>query len=155
MEILIIGLILVGLMVYASTRIRRNAAEAFEPETIVTPEFSIKKPEGMLHVLNGDRRYAFEAYSRDFAPIGRRDIRVATACVQIIDAEPQHGDEEPVSLLNEVIGERHYRITESRDIREGAEFRVIRKSSDLNGRLVVLEVNALADAPQDLSKGLE
>jgi hypothetical protein len=34
MEILIPGLILVALMVYVSTRIKRAAARAFEPENV-------------------------------------------------------------------------------------------------------------------------
>ena len=48
MEILIPGLILVGLMVWVSTRIKRNAAKAFEREEIETAEFSLTKPEGFL-----------------------------------------------------------------------------------------------------------
>lgn len=64
--ILIPGLILVALMVYASTRIKKNAAIAFERESIETGEFSITKPEGFLHPLNNDSEYVFEAYSKEF-----------------------------------------------------------------------------------------
>lgn len=67
MEILIVGLIVVALMVYASTRIKRNAAAAFESETIETDEFVIKKPEGFLHNLNGDPAFIFETYSKGFS----------------------------------------------------------------------------------------
>ncbi|MBC7900269.1 MAG: hypothetical protein H7070_09475 [Saprospiraceae bacterium] len=66
MELLIPGLILVALMVYASTKIKKNAAKAFESEFIETGEFSITKPEGFLHPLNDDSEYAFEAYSKEF-----------------------------------------------------------------------------------------
>jgi hypothetical protein len=65
MEILIIGFILVGLMVYASTRIKKRAAEAFEPEHIETDAYSIEKPEGFLHVIDSPD-HDFEAYSKEF-----------------------------------------------------------------------------------------
>lgn len=71
MEILIPGLILVALMVWASTKIKRDAAAAFEPETIETDEFIIRKPDGFLHVVNDDSGLAFRAYSRDY---GRNEL---------------------------------------------------------------------------------
>lgn len=66
MEILILGVILVALMVYASTKIKKSAASAFERETIETAEFSVVKPEGFIYPLNEDSEFAFEAYSKDF-----------------------------------------------------------------------------------------
>ncbi|MBX3281109.1 MAG: hypothetical protein KF756_01390 [Acidobacteria bacterium] len=66
MEILILGIILVALMAWASTRIKKNAAAAFDRETVTTPAFTIDKPEGMLHVLNGNPELEFEAYSKEF-----------------------------------------------------------------------------------------
>src|SRR5687767_13144691 len=64
MEILIPGLILVALMVYASTKIKKRAAEAFEPETIETDAYSLRKPEGFLHVIDSPV-HDFEAYSKE------------------------------------------------------------------------------------------
>jgi len=66
LAILIPGLILVALMVYASTRIKRVAAEAFEAETIETDEFAVEKPDGFLNILNRDPALALDAYSREF-----------------------------------------------------------------------------------------
>ena len=65
MELLIPGLILVALMAWASTKIKKRAAEAFEPELIETENYSLQKPEGFLHVLNSDD-HDFEAYSKEF-----------------------------------------------------------------------------------------
>lgn len=48
MEILIIGVIVVALMVYASTKIKKAAREAYEAETVATEEYSLKKCEGYL-----------------------------------------------------------------------------------------------------------
>ena len=65
MELLIPGLILVALMAWASTKIKKRAAEAFEPELIETDNYSLQKPEGFLHVLNSED-HDFEAYSKEF-----------------------------------------------------------------------------------------
>jgi hypothetical protein len=78
MELLIPGLILVGFMVWASTRIKKNASAAFDAETIDTDEFSIRKPEGFLHVLNDNSGLAFRSYSKEFGKVGKRDLRRAT-----------------------------------------------------------------------------
>jgi hypothetical protein len=66
MELLIPGLILVALMVYASTRIKKTAAAAFEAETVETEHFTFEKPEGLLLVLNGDPKLDAEGYSKEY-----------------------------------------------------------------------------------------
>lgn len=66
MEILIIGGIIVALMVWASTRIKRSAAAAFEEETIETGEFALVKPEGFLNTVEPPDFLAFYAYSKEF-----------------------------------------------------------------------------------------
>jgi hypothetical protein len=86
MELLIPGLILVGLMVYVSTRIKRSAAAAFEPEEIETDEFSITKPEGFLHPLNNDNGVSFEAYTKEFGEDDAKKFRHAWAELEIHEA---------------------------------------------------------------------
>lgn len=66
MEIFIVGVIIVALMVYVSTRIKRSAAGAFEQETIETDEFKFVKSEGFLNPLNDESKFAFYAYSKEF-----------------------------------------------------------------------------------------
>lgn len=66
MEILIIGGIFVALMAYVSTRIKKSAASAYEPETIETAEYSLVKPEGFISPVGGKSVFAFEAYTKDF-----------------------------------------------------------------------------------------
>ena len=78
MEILIPGLLLVAFMAWASTRIKRNAAAAFDAETIETDEIIVNKPERFLHVLNDTTGNIFRAYSKDFGTVGRQEIRQAT-----------------------------------------------------------------------------
>ena len=73
MEILIMGGIIVALMVYASTRIKRSAAAAFEEETIETDDFSLVKPEGFLNPVENEDFLAFYAFSKDFGEEGKAE----------------------------------------------------------------------------------
>ena len=77
MELLIPGLILVALMVWASTKIKKRAADAFEAEFVETETFSLQKPEGFLHVI-GDPEHEFYAYSKEFGENDNLGFRRAT-----------------------------------------------------------------------------
>lgn len=65
MEILIPGLILVALMVYASTKIKKNAAAAFDAEDFAGDGFSVKKPDGFVIPAEPAEGLVFEAYTKD------------------------------------------------------------------------------------------
>ena len=66
MEILIVGSIIVALMVWASTRIKRDAAAAYNEEAIEADGFRLIKPEGFIHLLSDDSGAVFRANSKDF-----------------------------------------------------------------------------------------
>ncbi len=67
MEILIIGIIIVALMVYTSTKIKKAAKEAYEPETVRTEEFSITKPQGYMIPAEDERSpYKLEIFSKAY-----------------------------------------------------------------------------------------
>jgi hypothetical protein len=83
MEILIPGLILVALMAWASTKIKKRAADAFQAELVETDDYTIRKPEGFLHVL-GDVKHDFMAYSREFGADENSRVRRATIEVDLI-----------------------------------------------------------------------
>jgi hypothetical protein len=85
MELLIPGLILVALMVWASTRVKRDAASAFEPETIETPHFIFDKPAGFLHVLNDDSGFELRAYSKEYGSGDNKGTRRAVIEVERLD----------------------------------------------------------------------
>lgn len=78
MEILIPGLVLVGFMVWASTRIKRNAARAFDRERIETPDYTLVKPEGFLAPVDPADGTLFSAYSKDFGRGENEKFRQAT-----------------------------------------------------------------------------
>lgn len=74
MEIIIVGVLFVALMVYVSTRVKRAAAEAYEPETVEKSGFRIEKPAGFMYPINAETEFPFEAYSRQFGDRGMRNI---------------------------------------------------------------------------------
>jgi hypothetical protein len=79
MEILFLGIILVGLMVYVSTRIKKSAASAFEREIIERENFRIVKPEGFISPIDENSKFAFEAYSKEFGKNDADELRQAQA----------------------------------------------------------------------------
>jgi hypothetical protein len=161
MEILIGGLILVALMAYASTRIKRSAAQAFAAETVETDEFVIQKPDGFLTVVNGDPQYAFEAYSKEFGTEDATEFRLGTATIKIMsasadaDTEIRDSGAEIISDINEIIGENHYRLVEAKRIKKDIAFRVLYKTAEAGAKKYVLEINALANAPDEFSRKIE
>ena len=83
MELLIPGLILVAVMVYLSTKIKKRAADAFNAESIDTDSFSLEKPEGFLHVV-GDEQHEFMAYSKEIGEEDNSSIRRATIELDVL-----------------------------------------------------------------------
>ncbi|QYO65413.1 hypothetical protein [Leptolyngbya sp. 7M] len=100
MELLIPGLILVALMVWASTKIKRDAAAAFAAERIDNERFSIDKPEGFLHVINDDSGFAFRAYSKEYGNGDAKGIRQAEIEIEIF--EDSTIEERKETLANEI-----------------------------------------------------
>ena len=135
MELLIPGLILVAFMVWASTRIKKNAAAAFDAESIDTDEFFIRKPDGFLHVLNDDSGLAFRSYSKEFGKVGDKDVRRATieierhaatnidALKSMIEAQA----ERVISFESYLDAEERAAWMTSTEIIDGGEFEVHRK----------------------------
>ena len=83
MEIFILGSILVALMVYVSTRVKKTAAQALESERVETNEFIVVKPEGFVHPIKDNSELAFEAYTKDFGTDEAANLPRARAQVRI------------------------------------------------------------------------
>jgi len=152
MELLIPGLLLVAFMVWASTRIKKNAAAAFDAETIETDEFVIQKPEGFLHNLNGDPKFIFEAYSKEYSKANDK-LRVGTATITKIAGKKM--DEVANGILQDanaaddetqMIGDYRYRIITSNKKENDVETEVSYKLVEKNGSIYKLEITALDDA---------
>jgi hypothetical protein len=149
MEILIPGLILVALMVYASTKLKKSAAKALERETIENESFSIIKPEGFVHILNGDAAYAFEAYSKEFGKAGNKNVRQATVklrslektCVDKVAADVKTTLAEPILEGEYVTGLKSENDT---------IFEICHRIVPQNGNVFDLEVIVLHDNADEL-----
>jgi hypothetical protein len=159
LTIVILGLILVALMVYTSTRIKRSAAAAFAAETVETDDFIIQKPDGFLNVIDPEPPHAFEAYSKGFG--GPRDsIRFATASLTVrtgtsIEEAIGDIDDEVVSDIGEVIGERHYRVVEAKRKEKDLDFRVLHKLAEKGGSTYDLEMIVFDEIPDDFLHAAE
>ncbi|NJM53437.1 MAG: hypothetical protein HC846_08620 [Blastocatellia bacterium] len=66
MEIFIIGAIVVAIMAYVSTKVKRIAGEAYEQENVEAEHFRIIKPESFIIPVKENSEFAFETYSKDY-----------------------------------------------------------------------------------------
>jgi hypothetical protein len=154
MELLIPGLAIVALMVWASTRIKRNAAAAFEPETIETEEFIIQKPDGFLNNLNGDPQNALEIYSKEYGEAatgiraGRVTLHIEKGNVEEVATAIKSG-ENVVDDIGEMIGGGRYRLIETTRIENEAECAVTYKLAEKDGRIYKLEAIRLAETSDE------
>jgi hypothetical protein len=162
MELLIPGLILVALMVYASTRIKRVAAQAFEPETIDTDDFTLEKPDGFLNVLNRDPALALDIYSRDMGAGDEAEFRAARGEVRVYEQRTLDYATNAIrestrvtSEMSEVISERKYRILEAEKIEKGAEFRELYKIVENDGSVFEFKIVALKETNDELKRKID
>ncbi len=126
MEIWIIGGIIVALMIYASTKIKRLAASAFEREEIDAGDFAIIKPEGFICPV--ETPYPFEAHTKEFGEAEEsEEMRRAWATVVVSDMTEPEG------------------VTESDRTQDGVPVKEFRKVLNRGGRSFELSVSVLAD----------
>lgn len=108
MELLIPGLILVALMVYVSTRIKRSAADAYQQERIDADEFSVTKPDGFIIIENEDAKVLFAAYSKDYGSEDADAVRQVSAKLKIHRGSSVERVVVPIKETAEhIIDERH------------------------------------------------
>jgi hypothetical protein len=161
MEILIVGIIVVALMAWGSTRIKRTAAAAFGAETIETDEFILKKPDGWLSIIEPREPYMFEGYTRDFGPPPDENIRLGTAQIEV-----KKGNIDEIAALiakggqieddiREVINDRRYRVLKlTRSVDDLNRLEWV-KLGEADGRVYTLSVRILADTTADQAKHIE
>lgn len=162
MELLIPGLILVALMVYASTRIKKTAAAAFDAESIDNETFSLEKPDGFLTVLNGNPELLFESYSRVFGDEPAENIRQARIEVRRLAASTPEkaakgvGSEAKVnSKTTEVVNERKYTLVEAERIEKGIGYVDLYKMTADGGDVVQLKITALEQTSEEIANKIQ
>jgi hypothetical protein len=162
MELLIPGLILVALMVWASTKIKRSAAKAFDAEHIEGDGFALDKPDGFLNRHYDSSEYLFDAYSKDFGTDTAGNVRAATAIVFSSDESLNEAASlEQSRLMNSDRSEKfeldgaHCIILTGEEEREGHKFNVSEKLLECGGRTIVLKAEVLQETPEDLTRKIE
>lgn len=163
MELLIPGLILVALMVYASTRIKKTAAAAFDSETVESDDFVIQKPDGFLNKINRDEQFEFEAYSKEFGVDEAADFRQGSINLTIryqgtIDdavAEIKADDVTVTEDMTEVVGSRRYRVIDAERIVKGISFHVTYKIAEKDSKIYKLEAVRLAETSDEFARKIE
>lgn len=162
MELLIPGLILVALMAYVSTRIKKSAARAFEAEQIAGDGFSLEKPDGFLVRAGGDDGLLFDAYSKEFGTGGAENVRAATATVTAsIERLDKAAKAEAGRLTEAQIGERfelgeaHGVIVTGERVADGHEFQVLAKILQPGSRTLALRIEVLKEKGGELAERVE
>lgn len=162
MELLIPGLILVGLMVYLSTRIKKSAAAAFEREELEMDGFSVTKPEGFLHPLNSDSGLPFEAYTKEFGEDAAKRFRHARAELtvhagakfeKILQNVRKDGTITLEKASNE--GGRQVGILDIEKQENGVDLAVYHKVVKAPGRIYDLKITALEEKKDAFSNRIE
>ncbi|CAN5699339.1 hypothetical protein BH24ACI3_BH24ACI3_03120 [soil metagenome] len=150
MEILIPGLLLVALMVYASTKIKKNAAAAYDEETVATDHLSITKPEGMIIPVKSEKDVLFEAYSRDFGIDEAGEIRQIAAVVRRYEGTDIDSVKLAIEQENSEVREIAGKVGDQRMIRQqflryerDAEIRETVKLVQTNDAVTELRISAL------------
>lgn len=163
MEILVPGLILVALMVYASTKIKKRAAAAYEQESYAGDGFSIVKPEGFIIPAEMPAGLEFNASSKEY---GRDE---ADAVRQVNAEVRRHRDKsledlrtsilssavEIVEEFTEKFDENNYWIAETRKSADGISTDVFYKVFEKNPSVYELRVTALAEHKDEISNSIE
>jgi hypothetical protein len=156
MEIFIVGALVVALMVFVSTKIKKSAARAFVPELIERDEFNIAKPEGFMTPLETGRDgFLFEAYSREYGEKKARNIRCAQAFLNgaknlNFDAECERAKKSAGKILSERVlengdGERVFLLESEEKGEDDFPVIVFRKivESRARGKTYDLKVSVL------------
>jgi hypothetical protein len=158
MELLIPGLILVALMVYASTRIKKTAAAAFEAETVETDHFTFEKPEGLLLVLNGDPALDAEGYSKEYGEGDEASQRLIRFSVSRTQGAPPASvgtrvtdGAEIVSKDTEIVGDTKFVVIEALRSKDGVTSREYHKIGGAGDNVFDLCVTSIAE-PDDAAK---
>lgn len=160
MEILIPGLILVALMVYVSTRIKRTAADAYERERVDTDDFAVTKPEGFIIIVNNEPNVVFGAYSKEYGLEKADAFRQVAAEVRIYKDQPlEKVRDSLLSAASRSIDERHLAggslIVETETLRDGIAFDNELRLWEKGAATFEFRVTALAETRESNQKNID
>jgi hypothetical protein len=163
MEILIPGLILVALMVYASTKIKKRAAEAYAREEFDGDGFAIVKPDGFIIPAELPKGLLFSASSKDYGHEEADGFRQVSAEVRAHKdstlenaRETMLGDFESIGdEFTEKVDETTFWIAETRGSTDGVTMDIYHKAFERESRVVELMITAIAEHKDERSQNIE
>ena len=163
MELLIPGLVLVALMVYVSTKIKKSAARAYESETIDTPEFSIVKPEGFIIPADHGEELVFAAYSKEYGYDQADAVRQASAEIRAFDGanfddiceQAKIGSARIVSEDIGILNEAKCGIIKTEKIDNGVVLDTVHKIMAGDGKVYELTVSVLPEHKAEYSRKID
>ena len=163
MELLIPGLILVALMVYASTKIKKNAALAYEREKIETPEFLIVKPDGFICPVDHSEELLFAAYSKEYGREQAESVRQASAEIKAfaghdfeeVCERARNGSARVISEDFGTLSGAKCCILEAEQVDNGITFDVLHKIMAGDGKVYELTVSVLPEHKDDYSRKID
>lgn len=163
MEILVPGLILVALMVYASTRIKKIAARAYDREDVSGEGFSITKPAGFIIPAEKPSEALFFACSKEYGRDAADGSRQAEAkVVRHVGPDIAHirkrivgSDETLIEELSEYVADVQYKLIETAGEAGGLSVRRHRKLFASGDGIMELCVTVLAECGDELAEEIE
>ena len=155
MEILFLGLILVALMVYASTKIKRNSAKAYEEERIEGNGFSLIKPDGFLHNLHARDGADFEAYSKEFGKDDASSYRQATLKLQRASDDIASVQKAIRATADSIAQDPESGVLEVERTDDGFPVNVFYKFENNNGKLYELQAVVLREHKEDYLRRIQ
>jgi hypothetical protein len=155
MELLVPGLIIVALMVYASTKIKRNSAKAFEEEKIEGDGFSLIKPDGFLHNLNVSRDCEFEAYSKEFGEDEAANRRRALLKLQLTTDDIGSVRKAIRATAESIAEDPESGVLEVERTDEGLPVNVFYRFEKKNGKLFELQAVVLREHKDDYLRKIQ
>jgi hypothetical protein len=162
MELLIPGLILVALMVWASTKIKRSAAAAYEQETVATAEFTILKPDGFIIPVNDESPYLFEARTKEYETVDRESLPQASAVVtkhvgETFEEVCEGIKASAVRVISEDIHLEGSRVCviEAEESENGVTYATRFKVLESTGEIMVLRVRTVGEQSDDTSRKID
>jgi hypothetical protein len=155
MEILVPGLMLVALMVWASTKIKRNTAKAYEEEKVEGAGFSLIKPDGFLHKLNASDAVDFEAYSKEFGVDNASNHRRAVLTLQSTTDDLASVRKAIRATAESIAEDPESGVLEVERTEEGFPVNAFYKFETENGKLYELQAVVLREHKDDYLRRIQ
>lgn len=149
-------------MVYASTRIKRVAAEAFEAESIEKDSFTIEKPVGFLNVIEPRSPLLLEGYTKEFGVEDRSDIKQAKYEIKLRShtnvkqlVKEITSDKRVINNSTIVVNEKKYQQIAIENERSGINNIDHYRLTETEGGVLQLKIVMLDEVSDEVNNGVE